>query len=73
METDADNRKRQRKSRFEDIDDDSKPQKATKTLAGAKAGLSSAKEMKEEAKKLKEKEERSFQNVSCSSANLCMG
>ena len=44
--------------------EDERLQKATKTLGGAKAGLSSAREMKEEAKKLKEKEERSFQNVS---------
>ncbi|KAK3703291.1 hypothetical protein RRG08_017335 [Elysia crispata] len=63
-ETDSDSRKRSRKSRFEDNEmEDERLQKATKTLGGAKAGLSSAREMKEEAKKLKEKEERSFQNI----------
>ncbi|GFN99338.1 LOW QUALITY PROTEIN: Bud13 homolog [Plakobranchus ocellatus] len=59
----SNNHKRPRKSRFDDSSADEKPQKATKTLGGAKAGLSSAREMKEEARKLREKEEKSFQNI----------
>ena len=53
---------RKRKSRFDSPPGDV-PKKASKTLAGATAGLSSANQMKAEAAKMRAKEDRAFGSV----------
>ncbi|CAL1539805.1 unnamed protein product [Lymnaea stagnalis] len=52
-----------RHSRFDSEPKEDNTKKAKKTLGGAKAGLSSAKDMIEEAKRLREKEEKAFGKI----------